>query len=497
MMAFLNLPNEVLIQCIESAASTGDICAWTRVSRRLYHLANDILYDFNIKNDGGSALCWAAKHGHETTVRMMLDRKVNPNINLFREYDRFRSLSSMIGPTPLYEAASEGHVSVVRLLLAKGADPHIKTLTRDLLGYQYKPSSELTKPGRYIVSGSTPLHVVAANNHLEVAEALLQAGADPEAKTSMRENALFCALRLKHEKMAQLIASHSKNPNDVFRNPWDRETPLHLACSGKLWNTARFLISKGANVNAVDWAGLTPLHSALTPADPSRSNDWLNWNEWEEPTIAPDPLDVFKTVQLLLYHKAIPDLKTNRYRKACYLGVNHEYARVRTLFSAYAKDYAEQSVRPKKLRTQVGHKWHPNSNSPRSLRQHTEQPRRTRQKAKQSHENGGPAEITAEDLSNEPSKPARRDAVWSTKGTKQLIAGFKGDIVPVNPLSREIGIGSSDRLPQKLWSEVAEKDGSFLQKGEDQDHVESVQEEGTALGPRKGKGRKKWQPLVL
>ncbi len=51
---------------------------------------------------------------------------------------------------------------------------------------------------------------------------------------------------------------------DVNCTDFDKRTPLHHACSENQMVVARYLMKMGANINALDAFGLTPLDSAIT-----------------------------------------------------------------------------------------------------------------------------------------------------------------------------------------------------------------------------------------
>lgn len=73
----------------------------------------------------------------------------------------------------------------------------------------------------------TPLHWACDKGHTEVAMALVDRGADVDAKDGDKEM-----------------------------------TPLHIACNKGYKNIALFLLYRGADINALDWSDSTPLHFA-------------------------------------------------------------------------------------------------------------------------------------------------------------------------------------------------------------------------------------------
>jgi ankyrin repeat protein len=113
---------------------------------------------------GQTALMWAAAEGHAGVVEQLIE---------FGADHRARSNG---GFTPLLFAAREGHIAVVRTLLKNGADVNdaLPARTRRPAG------ASTTEPGN-IKAGTTALHLAVANAHFELAAALLDAGANPNA----------------------------------------------------------------------------------------------------------------------------------------------------------------------------------------------------------------------------------------------------------------------------------------------------------------------------
>jgi ankyrin repeat protein len=93
------------------------------------------------------------------------------------------------GHTPLYTVANEcthaGGANVVRALVSHGADVN-------------------AKGG---VTRCTPLHMAARRGNVEIAEALLQCGADIEARDSKGDTPLRRALNCKKPQVAAVLAA--------------------------------------------------------------------------------------------------------------------------------------------------------------------------------------------------------------------------------------------------------------------------------------------------
>lgn len=90
---------------------------------------------------------------------------------------------------------------------------------------------------------------------------LIEAGANINAVTTVqKETPLHIAVRYGHKEVAELLLNEGANVNAVERRKW---TLLHTAVrSGKV-EVAELLLDRGANVNAVDNIDMTPLHFAV------------------------------------------------------------------------------------------------------------------------------------------------------------------------------------------------------------------------------------------
>ena len=160
--------------------------------------------------------------------------------------------------------------AVVRALLERGADPNVRDEGDNAM----------------------PLHFAAENQHLPIVRLLVEHGADPVGEGDLHELEVIgwaCCwdYRSASREVVDYLLAHGARHNIfsatamgdvaavrqlVANNPGQlgrrmdrtnkRRTPLHLAVVKRQREAASALIALGADVEAVDAAGLTPLDQA-------------------------------------------------------------------------------------------------------------------------------------------------------------------------------------------------------------------------------------------
>ena len=183
--------------------------------------------DVNARADagwaGGTPLCMAAFERHWKVAELLIAKGADVNAK------------DHLGETPLHIAAQWGQREVAKLLIAKGADVNARNKARGDL---------------------TPLHVSATR---EVAELLVAKGANINAKDYAGVTPLHDAASQGHKEVAEFLLAKGADVNAKADNG---RTPLHQAADGGFREVAKLLVAKGADVNAKDNSDETPLHRA-------------------------------------------------------------------------------------------------------------------------------------------------------------------------------------------------------------------------------------------
>ncbi len=234
-------------------------------------------------NSGVTPLHLAAAAGDPAVIAMLLDHKADVNAR-----------ESEWGQTPLIFAASQNRIEAVRVLLARGADASITTKTTDL-AHHAALDRAATERQRKLLEGfagagrtpPTPSQVQAAMQAArdlyrsgkvpppekpDPSAANAPAGTNPRDPTNEEINppvlskggltALLHAARQGHLEVVRTLVEAGASVDQVSAG--DATSPLVMAVINGQFDTAMYLISKGANPNiAAGGNGVTPLWAAV------------------------------------------------------------------------------------------------------------------------------------------------------------------------------------------------------------------------------------------
>jgi ankyrin repeat protein len=200
-------------------------------------------------------------------ARRLLERGANPNVRIAWKEIRFdrdagvvkpppnisigRSYTSFIGATPFYLAARGGDVALMRLLADHGADPKIPTIQN------VTPLMAAAGLGFWDGESPGPESGVPESQSLEAVKLALELGNDVNAKTD------YGGVPIEGDPIV-LLKRHPLNLGRFPENAlgdmrWGGSTALHGAAVRGANSIIEFLVSKGADPDAKNDLGWTPL----------------------------------------------------------------------------------------------------------------------------------------------------------------------------------------------------------------------------------------------
>uniref|UniRef100_A0A0N5AJ31 ANK_REP_REGION domain-containing protein n=1 Tax=Syphacia muris TaxID=451379 RepID=A0A0N5AJ31_9BILA len=204
-------------------------------------------------------LSLAASGGYVDIVNMLLNAGAEINSRT----------GSKLGISPLMLAAMNGHSAATRLLLERGSDinAHIETNRNTALTLAcFQGRTEVVRllleynanVEHRAKTGLTPLMEAANGGYVDVAEKLLNHGADPNAAPvpASRDTALTIAADKGHNKFVELLLHRGAQIDARNKKGC---TALWLACNGGHLDTVQILVKHEADPDAQDNRRVSPL----------------------------------------------------------------------------------------------------------------------------------------------------------------------------------------------------------------------------------------------
>ncbi|MEE2636975.1 MAG: ankyrin repeat domain-containing protein [Acidobacteriota bacterium] len=223
---------------------------------------------------GQTALMWAASEGHASIVQVLLDAGVDVEAR------------SIHGTTALLLASRKGDIDTARALIAGGADVNAR---EPLLPFDGRIDVEESQ-----TSGRSPLLIASASQvatsgfeyglvvkpstHEDLARFFLEHGGDPNIPDSIGRTPLHAAVETGKVDLVEALLAHGADPNARFRQApfvfkgdfvsygrFVGATPLWLAAAARVPNVEilRAIAEAGGDAEVPANDGTTPLMAAV------------------------------------------------------------------------------------------------------------------------------------------------------------------------------------------------------------------------------------------
>lgn len=238
------------LDCQNAIASANQISKFNKRYKKRYWKAKECM--------STTALHICSHFGLDNTLLDLLDQGNLP-INT----------TTKMGTTPIIGAASRGHVSTVRMLLQKGADPYLKNRYGNALHCAAESGSSRTirelishgmNPNACEQHCRIPLSCTLDNDRASAFETLIELGADISAIDVCSEIELSILHQVAFKNCLNIMDIVLKHRwGDLESKCEQGRTALHYAAKYRNLLMVRKLVEAGADIEAKDNRGYTPL----------------------------------------------------------------------------------------------------------------------------------------------------------------------------------------------------------------------------------------------
>ncbi|KAI9659868.1 MAG: hypothetical protein M1821_001220 [Bathelium mastoideum] len=227
--------------CLEAVLGHAKVLEWI--------LKSDQQYDINESNTtGATALIWASEHGHDETVKTLLNIEADANA-------RGGSYENA-----LIAASARGHQKVVEILLDREADVNAQgglyenaLMAASVRGHQKVVEILLDQGADINAQGGlygNALMAASAHGRQIVVEILLDRGADVNTRGIFCGNALFEATFSGYPKIVEILLDNGADPNGPGRGEY--HNVLQAASAHGFDEIVEMLLDRGADPGLED-----------------------------------------------------------------------------------------------------------------------------------------------------------------------------------------------------------------------------------------------------
>jgi ankyrin repeat protein len=245
----------------------------------------------SVTTSGITPVMLAAASGNAAAVQVLLDHGSDANVS-----------EKTYGQTALMLAAALNRVDVIKVLIQRGAVTSVATKVRELQGIE-KPK-QTPAQAQAIRDRQGQIQGPAQNTLKDGLRTLLE---DKGPKADYPMGGMTAMHYAAREGKIDALGSLLDGGADInFKSPADNSTPLLISATNGQFDTALFLLGRGADPNIANIAGTTPLYAVL-------NIQWASKAEYPKPMSAiRQKIGYLELTKAMLDHGADPNLRVKQ-----------------------------------------------------------------------------------------------------------------------------------------------------------------------------------------